>query len=282
MKAYELYELMEKDFELNLCSDSWRMKYSEYISDNFKNRSMGLVLDNTNTVNKVYTSVFPTYDILDKVLNSREKDILLFTHHPMIWDVTKIPAFTDISEEYMKELKGHRISLYSLHTPLDKNGPYSTSVSFANKLNIRIDEEFCEDEGVKIGVIGSTNLNNIEQLHINVRDTVGHNVKLYKYGDSEIKNSRIAVIAGGGNILSILPGLYEKGINTFVTGVTCIEKRFEPSVLFHKTADKFGINVIGATHYSTEKFACMEVIKYFNNLGLNAEFMEGAYNLADI
>lgn len=273
---------MDKDFELNSCSDSWQMESTEYISDNFKTRSMGLVLDNASIIHKVYTAVFPTYHIIDKILDSAEGNILLFTHHPKIWDITKVPAFIDISEEYLKRLRENNISMYTLHTPLDKNGPYSTSVNLANVLDIKIDEEFCEDEGVKIGVIGSTSLNQIEQLYREVSNAIGHNVKLYQYGDNVIKNSKIALIAGGGNIPDILPLLHEKGINTFITGVTCIKKEFGPSVIFHQLADKFNINIIGATHYSTEKYACMEMVKYFNNLGLEAEFAEGLYDLEDI
>jgi putative NIF3 family GTP cyclohydrolase 1 type 2 len=282
MKAYELYNLMEKDFELKSCTDSWKMKFSEYITDDFKNKSMGLVLDNTNIINKVYTAVFPTYAILDKILDSGEKDILLFTHHPKIWDITKVPAFIDISEEYLESLKENQISMYTLHTPLDKNGPYSTSINLANRLDIKIDEEFCEDEGVNIGIIGSTDLNHIEKLCIKVSNTVGHNVKLFRYGDNIIKESKIALIAGGGNISDILPQLHEKGINTFITGVTRIEEKFEPSVIFHKIANELGINIIGATHYSTEKYACIEAVKYFENLGIESEFAEGIYDLEDL
>ena len=282
MKAYELYNLMEKDFELDSCTDSWKMKFSEYITEDFKNKSMGLVLDNTNIINKVYTAVFPTYAILDKILDSGEKDILLFTHHPKIWDITKVPAFIDMSEEYLESLKENQISMYTLHTPLDKNGPYSTSINLANRLDIKVDEEFCEDEGVKIGIIGSTDLNQIEKLCIKVSNTVGHNVKLFRYGDNIIKESKIALIAGGGNISDILPELHEKGINTFITGVTRIEEKFEPSVIFHKIANELGINIIGATHYSTEKYACIEVVKYFESLGIEAEFAEGIYDLEDL
>ncbi|MDP4145480.1 MAG: Nif3-like dinuclear metal center hexameric protein [Bacillota bacterium] len=282
MNAYELYNLLEKDFELNTCTDSWNMKFSEYITDDFKNKSMGLVLDNTSTVNKVYTAVFPTYEILDKILSSGEKDILLFTHHPKVWDITKIPAFIDISEDYLKELKNNQISMYTLHTPLDKCGPFSTSVNLAKQLDIKIEEQFCKDGGVDIGVIGTTNLTRVDQLHMKVRDTLGHQVRLFRYGDNKIKQSKVALIAGGGNIPGILLELHVKGINTFLTGVTRIEEKFEPSVEFHKIAKKLEINVIGGTHYSTEKYACIEVVKYLKNLGIEAEFTEGIYDLEDL
>jgi putative NIF3 family GTP cyclohydrolase 1 type 2 len=172
--------------------------------------------------------------------------------------------------------------MYTLHTPLDKNGPYSTSVNLAKMLDIKIEEEFCEDEGVKIGVIGSTDFSHIDELHKKVIDAVGHNARLFRYGSDMINGSRAALIAGGGNISGILPELHEKGINTFVTGVTRIEVKFGPSVKFHEVAKELGINVIGATHYSTEKFACMEVVKYFKDLGIEAGFSAGVYDLEDL
>jgi putative NIF3 family GTP cyclohydrolase 1 type 2 len=64
--------------------------------------------------------------------------------------------------------------------------------------------------------------------------------------------------------------------------VTRVEEKFEPSVIFHKKANELGINIIGGTHYSTEKYACMEVVKYFKNIGMEAEFLEGIYDLEDL
>jgi putative NIF3 family GTP cyclohydrolase 1 type 2 len=282
MIANELYNLLEEDFDLKSCIDSWELKYADYVSDGFKNRSMGLVFDNTVIVNKVYTAVFPSYDILDKLLVSGEQDILLFTHHPQLWDIKKIPAFIDISENYIKKLQLGRISMYTLHSPLDKNGPYSTSVNLANRLAIKINEEFCEYDGVKVGVIGFTDLKQVTTLQGRVRDIVGHDAKLYLYGDDIIRDSKVALIAGGGCISKILSELQDKGIDTFITGVTRVNEAYEPSVIFHNKAQELEINILGATHYSTEKYACIEIVEYFNNLGLEAEFLDGIYDLEDL
>ncbi|WP_236878358.1 hypothetical protein [Clostridioides difficile] len=51
---------------------------------------------------------------------------------------------------------------------------------------------------------------------------------------------------------------------------------------FHQIAKDNLINVIGATHYSTEKFACMSMVNYFKNLGLESEFLQGKYYLEDL
>lgn len=61
------------------------------------------------------------------------------------------------------------------------------------------------------------------------------------------------------------------GINTFITGITLLN---DYSRKTHDAAKKNGINIIGATHYSTEKFACMALCDYFKTLGLKCQFIE--------
>ena len=51
---------------------------------------------------------------------------------------------------------------------------------------------------------------------------------------------------------------------------------------FHRIAENSKINVIGATHYSTEKFACISMVDYFKTLGLESEFLHGEYYLQDL
>jgi hypothetical protein len=40
--------------------------------------------------------------------------------------------------------------------------------------------------------------------------------------------------------------------------------------------------MIGASHYSTEKFACMRMTKYFESLGFPAEFVKDKPDMGDI
>lgn len=63
-------------------------------------------------------------------------------------------------------------------------------------------------------------------------------------------------------------------INTFITGITAINDDYQPSVDAHQNAQKFKINIIGGTHYSTEKFACLKMREYFERYGLACEFID--------
>jgi putative NIF3 family GTP cyclohydrolase 1 type 2 len=108
---------------------------------------------------------------------------------------------------------------------------------------------------------------------------VGHKTKLWKYGSDLIENQRVALIAGGGNEIEIIQEIMELGINTHVTGVVAINNYSKNT---HKFEKENRINLIGGTHYSTEKFACIALCEYFENLGLNCEFIEDHPCMADL
>jgi putative NIF3 family GTP cyclohydrolase 1 type 2 len=280
MDAKKLYEKLDKDFELDLCKDDWHyMNFNEYFSENFKERYMGIVLDNSEKIERVYTAVFPSDKVLREILEFGVMDTLIVTHHPMIWDIRKSNIFSNINIELLPLLKEKRISLYTMHVPLDKNGKYSTSVNLAKALDIKIEGEFFEYFGVKVAVYGKTNLKTPEELANKLSEVVGHRIKLWKYGGNEIKNNTVALVGGGGNDMDVVKGLKELNINTFLTGVTVLN---EFSKKVHKFEKDNSINLIGGTHYSTEKFACISLCDYFNILNLPCIFLEDIPILEDM
>jgi putative NIF3 family GTP cyclohydrolase 1 type 2 len=280
MDAKKLYEKLDKDFELELCKDDWAgMDFNEYISENFKERYMGLILDNSSKIERIFTAVFPSDKVLNEVLEAGVKDTLLVTHHPMIWDIRKEKVFSDINIELLPLLKERRISLYTMHVPLDNNGKYSTSVNLAKALDIEIKGEFFEYFGVKVGVHGKTHLQTPEELAEKLSEIVGHRTKLWKYGSDNIKNQKVAVVGGGGNEMDLIKELIDLNINTLVTGVTVLND-FSKNV--HEFERENGINLIGGTHYSTEKFACISLCKYFKKIDLHCNFIEDIPILEDL
>ena len=284
MKAGKLYATLDKDFDIENLKDDWSfMRFNEYITPGFKKRYMGIVLDNTEEVKKVYTATIPDTDILEKLIRSGQADILLFSHHAMSYDPTiKGFPFHDIPEDYLTKLKQQRISFYVLHAPLDKNGEYSTSVNLAKNLNLEITDEFCEYEGVKCGVICKTDKRNPTELAEYISSVVGHEVKLIRNGDDVITHGRVAIAAGGGSVGFAAKEISDLGINMYVTGCTRFVPSVDPIIEFHKIIKERKINVIGATHYTTEKFACIAMVRYFEKLGIQAEFLEGRYYLEDL
>jgi putative NIF3 family GTP cyclohydrolase 1 type 2 len=211
------------------------VKFNDFISPDFKKKYIGLVLDNTSDLKKVYTATFPDLDILEKLIRTRESDILLFSHHAMGYDPTMIGfPFYDIPEEYLLKLKQQRISFYVMHLPLDKNGEYSTSVNLAKHLKLEIIDEFCEYEGFKCGVICKTEKRTVTELKDHMRDLIGHKIKLIMHGNNKIPDGRLAITAGGGSVGFAAKELVELGINMYITGNTRYVPEFEPIMEFHR------------------------------------------------
>ncbi len=89
MKAKELYEKLDRDFEIEKYTDEWGfVEFNEFINPGFKERYIGVMLDNSDNIEKVYTSTIPDTIVLDKILARNETDILLFSHHAMGYDPT--------------------------------------------------------------------------------------------------------------------------------------------------------------------------------------------------
>ena len=136
MKAVDLYSQLEKDFINEDMTDEWA-KYmnevEEYLSDNFKKRSMGVVCDFTEKIDKVYTAVFPTKEVLKKVMDDDAQNSMLFLHHPSIWDIRKSPnVFYQMDTAMLEKFIESNVSIYNLHVPLDNYSKYSTKIGRAH------------------------------------------------------------------------------------------------------------------------------------------------------
>ncbi|MFH0805416.1 MAG: Nif3-like dinuclear metal center hexameric protein [Patescibacteria group bacterium] len=274
MKATKLYQHLEKDFITSKMSDEWAQymdSVADFLSKNFKKRSMGLVCDFTTEINKVYTAVFPSKEVMQRILNDGIQDAMLFVHHPSIWDIRKAPEiFQQMDRELLEQFKDRRISIYNLHVPLDNYGEYSTGVSLSKALGIKFKKAFAPYFGGLSGVLGETDCTTVQNLKNKFQEIVGHEVSLYNYGDSEIKDGIVAVVAGGG-LDEAIEEVSRNKANVFITGITAKNDHSKKS---HDFAKKHRINILGGTHYSTERFACISMIDYFKKLGLSSNFIE--------
>ncbi|RLJ00837.1 MAG: hypothetical protein DRP06_01015 [Candidatus Aenigmatarchaeota archaeon] len=283
MEATQLYKYLEKDFITSEMSDDWAQymdSVADFLSENFKKRSMGLVCDFATEINKVYTAVFPSELVMQKILDDGIQDVMLFVHHPSIWDIRKAPkVFYQMDKKLLQQFKDRRIAIYNLHVPLDNFGNYSTSVTLAKTLGIKPEKSFAPYFGALCGVFGKINCTTVQNLKNIFQKIVNHEVSLYNYGANDINKGTVAVVAGGGNDVGILEDLVKVEVNTFITGITAKSNHSEKA---HEFAKKHKINIIGGTHYSTEKFACISMIDYFKKLGLLSEFIEDEPIIEDL
>jgi len=285
MKAVDLYSQLEMDFVVPEITENWyndEMSVNDaYVCDNFKQRSLGLLCDFTQEINKVYTAVFPSDKVILRVLDDGVCDAMLFLHHPLNWDLSKNPdvAFYQINTELLKRLKGNCVSLFNFHLPLDNFGEYATTKTLADALQVQIIKPYNYYDGAVCGVIGTTDCETVQELQKRYSQTVGHETKLYQYGKSQIENGIVSLCAGGGNDFSIVQDMISEGIKVHVTGLSVNNKYSNES---HRIERENGINLIGGTHYSSEKFACIEMCRYFTKLGLQSEFIADTPCLEDL
>jgi putative NIF3 family GTP cyclohydrolase 1 type 2 len=283
MKAEKLYAQLEKDFIKPGLSDEW-FKYMEpianFICDNYKKRSMGLVCDNATEINKIYTAVFPSNNVMQAVLDRGEKDVMVFLHHPSNWDLAESPpGFHLMDKGLLEKFRNNRISIYNLHVPLDNYGEYSTSATLAKSLGVTDLRPFFQYYGSLACVYGKTKLKKATEMREKFAAMLGHRASYYQYGTDEIKDGIVAVAAGGGNMVEIHEEIAREGVNLMVTGITV---KTPTTMNAHNYAKEKGINILGGTHYTTEKPACQAMCKYFKKLGLPAEFIEGEPGFEDL
>jgi putative NIF3 family GTP cyclohydrolase 1 type 2 len=282
MNSEDLYQRLDADFRLSECRDEWE-DYGEarFVAPQFHERFLGVFLDNAREISRVYTAVFPSRAVLERLYAADATDALLLTHHAMTWDIRLAPTvFSAISSDDMEMLRGRRIAVYVLHIPLDRNGPYSTSVTLASALGLEVAEdldfEYC---GVKPGVICKTSVKTVDELSARFSEVLGHRTSVYRYGDAAIRDGLVAVGAGGGNIPEVTQCVSDRGLNTYLTGITVLNDVSRPA---HDLAAELGLSLLGGTHYSTEKFACLAMCRYFQELGLQADFLDDSPVMEDL
>lgn len=283
MEASKLYQQLEKDFVKPGMSDDWWQymeSIADFVCDNFRHRSMGLVCDFAKDIKKVYTAVFPSSLVMEKILSGGAQNSMLFVHHPATWDIARSPeVFRQMDKNLLEKFKQNKISIFNFHVPLDNFGYYSTSVSLANVLGVEMEKPFAPYFGALCGVFGRTDLVSINDLKNKFEKTVGHKCGLYQYGSNEIVDGKVAVVAGGGNEIGVLREIVDEDINVLITGIIAKNDFSKPA---HEFAKERGINLLGGTHYSTEKFACIAMVDYFSKLGLPTEFISDNPMMEDI
>ncbi|NFA61005.1 Nif3-like dinuclear metal center hexameric protein [Clostridium sporogenes] len=277
-----MYNNLEREFISKEFWDDWARympELNDCLSTNFKDRSMGLVCDFTTEIKKVYSAVFPTDDILQKIIDDGVNNAMLFLHHPSIWDIRRPIPFYQMNKTLLEKFRERRISIYNLHVPLDNFSDYSTSKTLADALDIEIEKPFASYRGALCGVIGKTKCKNIDELKSKFSFVLGHDTCLYLYGDRHITNGKVAIVAGGGNNIDTITEMIENKVDILITGISTNDGNHSE---VHNLEKEKCINVLGGTHYSTEKFACEKMCTYFERLGLVSTFIEGEPVLEDM
>lgn len=160
------------------------------------------------------------------LMEARDADhCLLFTHHPVPQKKNLTKDSPPPSPQLIERLKARSISVFSYHIPLDRVSPWSPGTNLAKVLGLTPYEEFYEQNLVRMGLLCHSPYQTLSQLARAAEQAFGHGVKVYPYGGEELRDGRVAVMGGGASNPKIYAELREKGINAFLTGMTCVQTR---------------------------------------------------------
>lgn len=256
--------------------DAAHIEFRCYAAAEFLKAFNGLMLKNSNIVNKVYLAVFLSGEILDKVFSQDVSDALIFSHHPMDMESSN-RGFLPIEERYFLEMQRRRISVYSLHNPLDVHKTISTSRSIANALKLQNCQEYNPCSIGYAGIYGTlkdkipfTEFINLLKVTFNLNDI--HYLRRFS------TVYKVGIIAGGGAEVEYMKEAINLGCDTYLSGDYLNKVKTENSIKrraeFEAVKDSLNINLVECSHYATEKAVLAnEMQDYFRDLGLEAEFI---------
>lgn len=257
--------------------DEKGVEFRKYFIEKFLENFHGLMIKNSGEIKMVYLTVFLSEEILNKIFRNNERDILIFSHHPMFME-TSSRGFLPLEEKYFLEMKRRKISVYSLHSPLDVNEEISTSKSIAKKLSLKNLRRCAPWQGGLSGVYGelpqAINFEDfIKRLKIIFGIKECHFIR--KYDDV----FRVGIIAGGGTNIEDIKGIIRLGCDTYLTGDFFSKVKNEYGEAerkkFKSMKNNLNVNLIECSHYATEKIVILnEIAKLFGLYGLNTIFIE--------
>jgi len=259
--------------------DAAQIEFRRYIIPQFLQNFHGLMLRNSNTAEKVYLAVFLSGEILDKIFQQNISDAFIFLHHPMDMESSN-RGFLPVEEKYFLEMQRRKISVYCLHTPLDIHKDISTSRSIVRVLKLQNQQKYNKCSVGYSGVYGNLDHEIPFIKFINLLKGI-FNINEIHYLQRSPSIYKIGIIAGGGAEVEYIEETINLGCDTYLSGDYLNKVKTKNSIRrraeFETVKDSLNINLIECSHYATEKLVLVnEMQDYFENLGLEAEFIDRA------
>lgn len=252
---------------------------ADYATPTFLHRFNGLMLNNAEDVERVFTLVFPSDEALAEVERRAEgAPSLIFTHHPMDME-SGGRGLVPIGEAWLRRLRDARISLYAAHAPLDCHESVSTSRALARALGVPAEATFAGYFGGHAGVHGRIDPVPFDDFAERLRSAC--ELERVESKRSQDTVERIAVVAGGAAYPQLMQEALDAGCDTYVTGDFRVRHggpwAEEHRPQFDAFVETVPLNLFGGSHYATESLVLRhDVIGLFREFGLPAEFVPQA------
>ena len=279
MRTSGIAQLLDREFRIQETADPNMTKHAltehgrAHVLPAFHERKTGLMFDFADAVGAVYCATFMTAETIAAVLDKATGPSLLFTHHPFDYheDSRGLGAVPD---DAVEQLRKEGIAVYAIHAPLDVGKTISVSQSLAGRLPLSEPKPFYAALGGHLGVYGRMELGTPADIAQAVGASLGlETVDLFDNGG---RIGHTAVVAGGGDQIDIVKEAEQLGCTTYITGTAVHrwERMTKANRDFQEYVRGAKINLIGGTHYNTEKCAVQDVAAFLNQRGFAAEFIE--------
>jgi putative NIF3 family GTP cyclohydrolase 1 type 2 len=278
MKLKELTRRLDKEFAVQSSSEDltqWAVTghNRDLIDPDFLEGKTGLMVSGSDTIHSVRTAVFVTDHVVLQL--SELEPCLLFSHHNFDYyeDERGLQAIRPDQIEKVLH-SGH--SIYVAHAPLDTHPVYGTSLALAETVGITTYERFYDYFGAPAALAGITDNRDFKNFSESVREKL----KRPKVDTVEYRPhvDKIAVVAGGGDIPDLLQEAHDMQCDTLLLGT--LEHRWalpavqESHEQFLKLNENLQLNLIGGSHFGTERPAMIRVLDLFRNFGISCEYCE--------
>lgn len=278
MMLKDLSRQLDEKFAVSSCAEDlvqWAVttENRDLVYREFLEHKTALMVAGSATVDAVRTAVFVTDRIVKKLRDN--PPCLLFTHHNFDYyeDDRGLQA---IRPGQIEDLLQHGHSLYVGHAPLDTHPVYGTSLALAAAVDIRVKERFYNYFGAPTALVGDVGSWELQTFVEHVRrslqrprvDVEAHYPRV----------QRVAVVAGGGDLPDLLQEAYDRRCDTMLLGT--LEHRWaipavqESHEQFQRLNHKLKLNLIGGSHFGTERPAMIRVVDLFKNMGVSGEYCE--------
>lgn len=279
MNLERLTEILDAEFSVTKCQEDivgWSVtsENKPLLNPAFLEKQSGLFLKSSVTVEKVYTAVFITDYIVEKI--SRQKgNNLIFTHHHFNYHEDH-RGLVPTSASTLNKLKQNLTSIFVAHGPLDHHKKYGTSISLAKLISLEVDHMFFDYFGEPVALVAHVEKTPFDSFAENVRQRLGRPVLTLENNNGFVE--KIAIAAGGGDMADILQEAKDLGADTYLTGT--IEHRWDHPLIrenntkFHELNKHLKLNLIDGTHFGTERPAMISVVEYFKDIEIDTEYCE--------
>jgi putative NIF3 family GTP cyclohydrolase 1 type 2 len=213
----------------------------------------GLMICGGQVIERIYSAVFLSDEIVAKVALRAKGNALLICHHPLVME-TSNRGFLPLSEASLVTIRDRRISVYILHTPLDVHAEVSPSGALARELGVQPLGRYNVVAGGTAGVYGRLPASiPFDSLVQRVRQASGvpdvHSIRVRP----QVRT--IGVLGGGTDVRGIQEAT-ALGCDALVTGTydnqvqNEIGRRYRAE--FERFRNALEISLVECSHYASE------------------------------